>query len=327
MFRSAASGGALALILAGCSGLAPKDPDQTPINPTAVLETHMINEGIKGFPAFESTTRTYSRANMQRRESTVTDVGAFARFLGAASGDARIERLDKKLAWTLDTKNKRYSECPLKGCPASIPRKPREKKSTDDYKPRDTDCRLKVGNTTFTVEPTGQKRSINGFDTEQYDLKWLVTFRDNASRISTSALSIDLWATPVTPALKDATSLEKSYARAHDKILGIDPDTDRPVILPPEVGRMISSYLSANVSPTDRANFLAGAKKLDKVNGQSILMYVKWSFTGGACSMDDAMKEIGDKPLFRFMSEVKSHRMEALHDSLFAPTKDYKRAK
>ena len=327
MFRSAVSGGALALALAGCANLAPKDLDPTPIKPTAVLETRMVNEGIKGFPAFESTTLSFTRANMQRSESTVTGVGAFARFLGSASTETRIERLDTKLAWTLDTKNKRYIECPLKGCPMPIPRKPPEKRSAQDDKPRDAECRLKIGSTTVTAEPTGQKRSINGFDAEQYDVKWLVTFRDNASHSSTSVLSINLWTTPVTPALKDAMALENAYIRAHDKVLGIEPDTDQPVVLPPEVGRMISSYLSANVSPTDRATLLAAAKKLDKVKGLPILTNVKWSFAGEACSMGEMMKDVGDNPLFTFTSEVRSHRMEALHDSLFALPKDYKKKK
>jgi hypothetical protein len=327
MFRSTASRIAIALVLAGCSGLAPKDPDPTPVNPTALTETHVVNEGIKGFPAFESTTRTYTRANMQRSESTITGVGTFARFLGGASADARIERLDRKLAWTLDAKNKQYTECPLKGCPASIPRKPPEKKSSEDDKARNAECRLKIGNTTFTVEPTGQKRSINGFDTEQYDVKWLVTFKDNAARNATSALSIDLWMTPVTPALKDAMAMEKTYARAHDKILGIDTDKDRSLLLPIEASRMLNSHLSQYVSPVDRSNFLASAKKLDKVKGQPILMNVTWRFSGEACAMDAFMKEVGDRPLFTFMSEVKSYNLEALHDSLFAPPKGYKRAK
>lgn len=325
MFRSTASRVAIALVLAGCSGLASKDP--TPVNPTAVTETHVVNEGIKGFPAFESTTRTYTRANMQRSESTVTGVGTFARFLGGTSADARIERLDRKLVWTLETKNKQYTECPLKGCPASIPRKPPEKKLSEDDKARNAECRLKIGNTTFTVEPTGQKRSINGFDTEQYDIKWLVTFKDNAARNATSALSIDLWMTPVTPALKNTMALEKTYVRAHDKILGIDTDTDRSLLLPIEVSRMLNSHLSQYVSPGDRSHFLAGAKNLDKVKGQPILMNMTWRFAGEACAMDASTKEVGDEPLFTFMSDVKSYNLEALHDSLFAPPKGYKRAK
>ena len=327
MFRSTASRVAIALVLAGCSGLAPKDPDPTPVGPTAVTETHVVSEGNKGFAAFESTIRTYTRANMQRSESTVTGAGAFARFTGRASADARIERLDRKLVWTLDAKNKQYSECPLKGCPAAIPRKPPEKQSAEGDKFRDADCRLKIGNTTFMVEPTGRKRNINGFDTEQYDVKWLVTFRDNASRKATGALSIDLWTTPVTPALEDAMALEKTYARAHDAVSGMTNVTDRSLLLPIEVSRLLNSHLSQYVSPTDRSQFFAGAKKLDKVKGQPILMNGTWRFTGEACAMDASMKEFGGKPLFTFMSEVKSYKVQALHDSLFAPPKDYKRTK
>jgi len=320
MFRSAASGVALALALAGCKALAPIDPDQTPIRPTAVLATRVTGEGTRDFPAFEVTTFSYTRANMQRNESSLKGGSAFTNLAG--DGELRIERLDKKLAWTLDAKNKQYAECPLKGC-AVIPKRIPAKKDTDD----DKGCRLKIGTTAVTVEPTGKKRNINGFDTEQYDIKWLVTFRDNASHASTSSISIDMWTTPLTPTLTDAIALKKSYARAREKSLGLDAAPDRLVDLPPEVGRMINSYLFPNVSPTDRASFLAGARKLDKVQGLPIVMNVKWSFAGEACSMDETMKDVGDKPLFTFTSEVKSHRMEALHDSLFVPPKDYKRKK
>jgi hypothetical protein len=314
------------LALGGCGGFAKIDPDRTPVNPTAVLETHIVNQGTKDFPAFESVTLSYTRANMQRTEASVKGDAAFTRQLSTADSETRIERLDRKLAWTLDSKSKQYAECPVKGCAGSAARKPAARKPADE-KSRDMECRLKLGNTTITIQPTGRKRSINGFDTEQYDIQWLVTFRDNISRKSTSTVSIDLWATPVTTALKDATAVEKTYARARSKFLNLDPEPDRPVDLPSEMGRMIGSFLSSNVSPTDRAAFIAGAKKMDKVNGQPILMNVKWSFAGEACSMDETMRDIGDKPLFTLTSEVKSHKMEALHDSLFEPPKDYKRKK
>jgi len=323
MFRRSTGVAIATLALAGCAGLAPKDPDLTPVNATAVLEMHEVSEGIADFPAFESTTLNYTRANMQRSETSIRGTSLISRLLDGET-EVRIERLDKKLAWTLDAKNKRAVECPLKGCLGPTPRKPQTKNSAGDDKARDAVCRLKASNTVFTLTPTGQKRSINGFDAEQYDVKWLVTFKDNASHKSTSAISIDLWVTPVTPALKDAAALEKAYVSKHDDILDVDSDADLMGMLPPEVGRMISGYLSRNLSPADRANFLAGAKKLDKVKGQPILMNVKWSFFGAACSMDETMRDIGEKPLFTFTSEVKSHRMAPLHDSLFAPPKGYK---
>ena len=317
MLRNTASRIAMALVLAACSGLAPRDLDSSPVRPTVVTETHVINEGVRGFAAFEGTTRTYTRANMQRSESTVTGVGTFA----------RIERLDRKLVWAVDEKNKRYGECPLKGCPAPIAGRASEGNSTQGGKPRDADCRLKIGSTTLTVERTGQKRSINGFDTEQYDVIWLATFRDSASRKATSALSIDLWTTPVTPVLQAAMALEKAYARTYNAVSGIARDADRPLRLPVEVTMMLDSHLSQYVSPADRLNFLGSAKKLDSLKGQPIRTNVTWRFTGEACAMDASMKQFGGRPLFTFTSEVKSYRLEALHDSLFAPPRDYKRAK
>jgi hypothetical protein len=327
MFRSTASRVAIALVLAGCSGLGQKDPDPTPVSPTSVVETHVVNEGFKGFPAFESMTRTYTRANMQRSESTVSGTGTFARFPGSASANARIERLDRNVEWTLDAKSKRYRECPLQGCPAVIPRKPRDKQSAEDARPPDTQCRLKIGTTTLAVEQTGRKRSINGFDTEQYDVKWLVTFRDNASRSTTGTLKIDLWTTPVTPALEGAVALEKRYARARDAILGMTNDTDRSLLLPIEVSRMLNSDLSQYVSPTDRSKFLASGMKLDKVKGRPILTNVSWRFAGEACATEASMKEFGDKPRFTFTLEVVSYKLDSLHDSLFAPPRHYKRTK
>ncbi len=326
LFRSKVSGTLLALVLAGCTGFGMKSRDPTPVNSTAVLETHVVGEANgELFPAFESVTLSYTRANMQRLEYSVWDGNGITRRLRPADTVTRIDRLDGKVAWILDAGNRQYSECALKGCPTPAPKKVPAKQPADD-KSRDAQCRLKIGTTTFTVEPTGKKRSINGFDSDQYDVKWQVTFRDNAAHKSTSTFSIDLWTTPVTPALKDAAALEKAYARMRDKILDTETDMDATIALPREAARLIGGYLYESVSPADRASFLA-SRKLDKVKGQPIQMTVKWSLAGEACSMDETMKDNGDKPLLTFMSEVKSHKVETLHDSMFAPPKDYKRKK
>ena len=109
------------------------------------------------------------------------------------------------------------------------------------------------------------------------------------ARSSGSTVSIDVWTTPVTPAMKVATTLEQAYVRARDNIFGTKTDSDRLAVLPPEVGKTMSSFLSAHVSPADRASFLDGAKKLDRTGGRPILTHVKWAITGEACSTDETM--------------------------------------
>jgi hypothetical protein len=321
MVRSSTGVVFAALSLAACSALNPSDPDPTPLNPTAVLETRMVNEGVAGFPAFETTSRVYTRGKMQRSESTFRGGGPITRLLSATS-NARIERLDKKLVWTLDEKNRQYTQCPLKGCPSTAGKQRPEKTAGRDLA-EEAGCRLRPGNSAVAIEPTGQKRSINGFDTEQYQVTWTVTLRDNASHKSTSTLGIDLWMTPLTSGLKEALALEKAYARASEK-RGGDPAETGGAAFPSEVARMLDDYLSPSVSPADREKFLAGAKKLGKVKGYPIATKVVWTFSGEACNMDETMKDMGDKPLLTFRSEVKAHKMEAMHDSVFSPPTDYK---
>lgn len=316
----AAGVAAWAVVAAACTGLQ-KDPDPTPINPTAVLEVQTTSTGLAEVPAFESTTLAYTRPAMQRTESRT---GGTAARLVDGETVVRIERLDRKLAWTLDAKNKQALECPLRGCQRAGAKSPVAKTASNDEKSAEPACRLRAANTAISVEPTGQKRKLNGFDAEQYDLKWTVIFRDNAQRRSTSTVHIDTWVATATPDWNNAAAIEKSWDRARDKALGGDSESERAGLLPAEAAKMIGSYLAANVSPTDRANFLAGAKKLDKLKGVPILTTVKWSFSGEACSTDGATKPASDANLFTLTSEVKSHRVEGRHDSLFLPPRDYK---
>ncbi|MEO8003953.1 MAG: hypothetical protein ABI771_03535 [Betaproteobacteria bacterium] len=318
--RKAAGVAACVLLATACTGLQ-KDPDPTPINPTAVLEIQTASTGLLDIAAFENTTLAYTRPGMQRTESR--NGGTVARLVDGETM-VRIERLDRKLVWTLDAKNKQAVECPLRGCSRAGTKSAAPRNAGNDEKGAEPACRLRVATTAISVEPTGQKRKLDGFDTEQYDVRWIVTFRDNAQRKSTSTVSIDTWVAAATPEWNNAATIEKTWDRARDKALGGDTDSERQGLLPAEVARMMSGYLATNVSPTDRANFLAGAKKLDKVKGVPILTIVKWSFSGEACSTDGTTKHTGDANLFTFTSEIKSHRVEARHDSLFAPPGDYK---
>jgi len=74
MLRNALYGVVLTIAVAGCSSLpmmTKEEPDTTPQNPTAVLETHVVSEGIKGFLPFEGTNKIYTRADMHAVRSAM----------------------------------------------------------------------------------------------------------------------------------------------------------------------------------------------------------------------------------------------------------------
>jgi len=314
---------ALAPLWAGCSTLAPEDPDLTPMKPTAVRETRIVSTGVKEFATFASATVTYTRPKMQRSEYSINAGSGVLRYPDS-DPQVRIDLLDRKIGWRLDPKGKKAIECPLQGCISQGKRKPATNNLGEQDKSRDPNCRLKVGNTALKVVSTGAKRNINGFDTEQYDIRWLVTLRDNAARKATGTVSVDLWTAPVTLALDDAIALDKTYVQAREKILPASGDATRPGLLPHEVDTLLNGYLAQSVTPADRASLLAAISKVDEVKGYPVLIRVKWTVAGTACSMDDTPYGAGDKPLFVLTWELKSYKLVSLHDSLFAPPKGYK---
>ncbi|HUJ87471.1 MAG TPA: hypothetical protein VLX30_11530 [Burkholderiales bacterium] len=349
-----------AVAAAGCSGTLPApEPDNTPVHPTAVIETHVSSNGLKGMFPFETDERRYVRADMSRDESTFKGTGTYSGFLVNMFGpneDAVIERLDRDLRWTIDLRKKQYTECPLKGC--RKPAKPErneaaaEKQKQPEAK-REPGCVMHVAKKSFSVKATGQKRDINGFDATEYRVAWIVTLRDDKGRDSTSSLKIESWTTPLTPAMREALHLEAAYARAYARTVheGRRSRSREPSeTLPPEVGKAMLGYLG-QLGAKDRAALIGVDRELERIKGHPVLTRVEWNYEGNACaanesgaasqpegsksfmsgltSMFSSKKESGDKsagePLFSLTYELKALKMEGVHDGAFVVPKGYQR--
>jgi hypothetical protein len=354
------------LVAAAATGCSTVDkikdgPDTSPSRATAVMETHLVSEGLKGFFPFEGTNKTYTRGEMQRAETSMKGTGTVTRFLIGSHSDLRIERLDKKLIYTLDTKEKTYTECPLKGCGTGTaekapPKEPEEKKAE---KPADSGCKMKMTKSTFNVQSTGQKKNINNFDTEEYKAAWVITLQDPTARKTVSTLAVNVWTTPLTGPLKDALGIEQTYARnLANNLVSIATNGRQTQVVPDEAARVINAYLAQMMAPADRAAFLKAGKELEKIKGYPVLTQIAWNLAGDACAgsepaadsdkssassgkgdllssvtdyfakkkTDDVAKDIAGKPIFSFTSEVKSHKVESVHDSLFLPPTNFKLA-
>lgn len=360
MIRSLGSVVALVSLVAGCSTIEKlkEEPDTTPAQATAVMETHLVSDGLKGFFPFEGTTKTFTRAEMHRGDSVIKGTGTVTRFLVGTNNNSRIERLDKKLVYTLDPKEKTYTECPLRGCGSGTAEKPARKEPEEKKteKPRDADCKVKIAAATFTVKQTGQKKSINSFDTEEYQAAWIVTMQDPTARKTVSTLNVDVWTTPVTPQLKEALAVEQAYAKnLANNLVSVATNGQKTQVVPEEAAKVINAYIAQLLAPADRAGFLKAGKELEKIKGYPILTQLAWNLKGDACAAsesvsssdksstpsskgdllssvtdyfakkktDETMKDIADKPIFSFSAEVKSHKVEAVHDSVFLPPKNY----
>ena len=207
------------VILAGIAGCATKPVavvDSTPLNPTAVIEQHVVNDGIKGFFPFESTDRHYVRANMRRDESMLKGTGTFTGYLVGTQSETKISRIDRNLQWLLNTEKEEYTECPLKGCFEPSKQPPAgQSGATQPEAKRESGCAMHIARTRFTVKATGQKKTVNGFDADEYQVAWIVTLRDTAARNTISTLNLDIWTTPETHSMREALGMEEKDMRGH----------------------------------------------------------------------------------------------------------------
>ena len=320
---------AIAAGVAACSTTqkAP-EPDTSPTNPTAVFETHVTNGGVLGIAPFESTEKHYVRTNMRRGDNTMKGTGTFGAITSFFMGheNTNIERLDRNVRWTLNNSKKEYTECPVHGCPLPPAKeKPAEEQKSEPKAKTESGCTMKVANTSFNVKPTGEKREINGFNSDQYQVAWLVTLQDNTKRKTTSTLNIELWTTPLTAAMRQALGVEETF----DKAYAASAPQARSVaakksgVLPPEVAQMMLGYLSSGLSASDRDAFVKAGKQLEKIKGHPISTHIEWSMEGNACAAKDSASA-STGPILSFTIEVKSLKVELAHDSLFSVPKDYK---
>jgi hypothetical protein len=347
----------LSVGITGCATKPVEVADTTPLNPTAVIEQHVVNNGIKGFFPFESTDRHYVRANMRRDESTLKGTGTFSGYLVGTHSGTKISRIDRNLQWSLYTEKEEYTECPLKGCIEPSKRPPAKQNGAGQPQaPHQSGCTMSIARTSFTVKATGQKKTINGFDTNEYQVAWIVNLRDKAARNTTSTLNLDIWTTPETQAMREALGMEEKYARAY---AGSVADAGKQQIVPGDAAKLISAYLASSLKPSDLKAFLEAGKQMEKIKGYPISTHLAWDMAGNACApketkqtenqssgksisnspgelvsglagmfaekkTKEAAKESEGEPILSFTVEVRALKVEQLHDSVFTVPGNYR---
>jgi hypothetical protein len=351
---------AVAMAAAGCAQPQQQVVDNTPEHPTAVFETVVSSTGIAGMFPFETAEKRYLRANMRRDEHATRGTGRFTGFLVtrlAGPGDTTIARLDRKLMWTLDHKKKEYLECPVHGCPmpagAQEAARPEERRE-EPKQQAEEGCVMRIASSKFDVTPTGQKRELNGFNTEQYQAAWVVRMQDDAKRTTTSTVKFDVWTTPVNAQMRQAMDTESAYGRAFLAAAPRDSAVAKAAaearVMPAQMGSMMAGYLAA-LSPNDRAAFSRGMREFDKIKGHPISTKLEWFVEGNACGAKEEAQSAqqpsgaagmitglagrflkkdepaGPKPLLSFTVEVKQLGVQPVRDSVFSVPASYKLVK
>lgn len=297
--------------------------------------------GVFGMGANDTTSTEYLQGMKKRDESTVkftgSVLGALQSFKHGDKGSqsTNIMRVDQNLLYDLDTDNKTYSQRALN--------EPPKQQNSQSGQGEKQDNDTKITKNEFTVKATGQKKSINGFDTAEYLITWDVeTENTKTGEKGKSLMTTDLW-TADDSKLSKARDEELAYTKAYLKLMGEPTNPDELKLF---------GFGNATVNGADSKTFF---EKLRSIKGYPISVDVTWkgSDTGqqngsqsggnqqsnpqdlgkalgslfGSKKDDDSSSKASDglTVIFTSHTEVKSVVTGSVDSSLFEVPSDYKK--
>ena len=91
---------------------------------------------------------------------------------------------------------------------------------------------IKIIRSEFTVDDTGESKTINAFPTKKYIVSWITEWENvQTGEKGTDRLVTDVWTTPLTGDLQKAREEEQAFTRSYMESLGIDVDALQQSIL------------------------------------------------------------------------------------------------
>jgi hypothetical protein len=253
--------------------------------------------GSGGWGAMEGTDVVIVSGDRLRQESNSKPTGKFLKHLAGEEGfkSATISRLDRKLMYMVDYKDKSYQEMPFSAFkdmqdqmaaqmsgapPAQEP--PQEAGQKQEPK-------LKCDPVKLEAKRTGEKETIAGFNAERV----LVTGTQNCQNVDTKqtcsvVYTVENWKAPMGATLNELVAFYKKQAEA----MGLDMK---------QIQTMASAGRALMGEGTE--GFESVMKELGKVEGYTVRSHIKIEKGGNCGTMDqasgqpgmgEAMKGMGD---------------------------------
>jgi hypothetical protein len=331
----------------------PEVPGTAPAVRTAVLSSSYAIDGAI-VPVMRGQQLAETRADMRRNDGVLSFDN---RLLRSVAGDTRssdITRLDRKLVWTQNIAKKTYTECPLTGCPppAPPPQPDKPKPPEQPSKPSEPSCPLVLRKNELKVVATGERKAIGAFNSERFQLAWVLELEDPQGRRNSNRVQLDLWTTPEVGAVKEVQAITQAFQARHAAAVSAGGEHPFGKYLPKEVTGSMGALLR-NLGGANAKTTAAWGTELKKVRGYPMAMTLAWTAAGNACG-DDASAARGNTsapsvgsllggllgggggdgkpagtaggPLLSYSYEVKTLEVKPVSDGWFMPDAGFQRA-
>jgi hypothetical protein len=283
-----------AIAVAGAlSACAATHVDNTPKNPTSVVTTKFVINGLY-LPDHQGTQTIYTRENMRAIDQKA-EFDSF--YMGWADYDGTtIFRITENLLLQLDHDKESYRECPLSGCKdvfAELMAKTQSSSNEEEYETyEEKNCNVTLDKNDFTVVATNKKRQIGGLPSQEYTATWTTEFKDKNGNVDLNLLQFVFWTTTPTVEMKGAW---KVHQKATDNYLNKVGDNNGLVRLLGKDGFKAISAFSGDVEKNDKNQFNSITQKLATIEGYPLSIKMEWFQKSEACPV--AKEKSSDNPL------------------------------
>ena len=228
------------------------------------IESTHKSSGFKGMGASEGTTVKRYQVDKVWNSASTKFTGIILSRVAGDTETVTITRVDRGVSWILDPRKKSYEENPIE--PISKQegaREPREKE-----KPK-----VRVTKSELSVKKTGASETIQGFPCEEYLVTWLLEMEEIETKAkSQSTMTMNLWTTPETAAIRKAQTEEREFHKAYAQKIGIKISGEEAN----QMGLAAMASMSG-ASPEDIEKGMARVKEeMAKIQGYPIRTVVRW---------------------------------------------------
>jgi hypothetical protein len=236
----------------------------------ALVESSFKTSGVKGMGEAEGTSSQRYQGEKKWESQTTRFTGAILSRMVGESANVTITRVDRGVAWILDTKKKTYQENPL-----VVP-----KSKSEDRGPREgkeSKPTTRISRSEFTVKKTGNSETINGFPCEEYLITWLLEIEDLETKSkSRSTMLTNLWTTPETPVIRKVREEESLFNKALAKKMGMDLSPEEAK----KLGMTAMAGLMKGSSEEMQKGMIRVKNEMAKIQGYPIRTVINWNLEG-----------------------------------------------
>ena len=258
--------------------------------------------------------------------------------------EGRILDLPEMTVTEINHKKKQYTVQPIEAISSEGTEDP-SGAGGEEPAEEEEDSHIKIIRNEFTVDDTGENKTINGFDSRKFVITWIMEWENTETgEKGTTRLLTDVWTTPMTGDIQQAREIEQQFNREHMQRIGLNIPEMEQEMLGTNWMSIFSQMGSQQTAPEqDASRFM---DEMKKIKGYPVIIDGKYfNETEGGPQEEEAEQEGGiggmlgglakkalkkdkkeddNQPALAYYIELIELKTNDIAENTFQPPADYK---